>query len=51
VALWFNGYQIGFELLLINALLTFIGLWIISEPAAYTLSSEQNVQVSDTTKA
>jgi Na+/pantothenate symporter len=25
----FNGYQIGFELLLINGLLTFIGLWLI----------------------
>jgi SSS family transporter len=25
----FNGYQIGFELLLINGLLTFFGLWLI----------------------
>lgn len=27
---WFNGYQIGFELLPINGLLTFIGLWMFS---------------------
>ena len=26
----FNGYQIGFELLIINGLLTFIGLWILT---------------------
>ena len=30
---WFNGYQIGVELLLINAALTFLGLYIISKPA------------------
>lgn len=30
---WLNGYQIGFELLLINGLLTFIGLWMISKKA------------------
>ena len=29
-AIWFNGYQIGIELLILNGLLTFIGLWIIS---------------------
>lgn len=28
---WFNGFQIGIELLLINGLLTFIGLWYISK--------------------
>jgi Na+/proline symporter len=27
---WFNGYQVGIELLLINGLLTFAGLWAIS---------------------
>lgn len=27
----FNGYQIGFELLIINGLITFFGLWIISK--------------------
>jgi hypothetical protein len=27
---WFNGYQVGIELLLINGLLTFLGLLSIS---------------------
>ncbi len=27
---WFNGYQFGFELLLLNGALVFIGLWFIS---------------------
>ncbi|MFZ9262309.1 MAG: sodium:solute symporter [Chitinophagaceae bacterium] len=27
----FNGYQIGFEMLLINGILTFIGLWLFSK--------------------
>ncbi|SDS36426.1 sodium:solute symporter [Gramella sp. MAR_2010_147] len=26
---WFNGYQFGFEILLVNAALTFIGLWLL----------------------
>jgi len=26
---WLNGYQIGIELLIINGILTFVGLWII----------------------
>lgn len=26
---WFNGYQIGIELLIVNGLLTFAGLWFI----------------------
>jgi len=30
-AVWFNGYQIGFEMLLINGLLTFLGLLLISK--------------------
>jgi Na+/proline symporter len=30
---WFNGYSIGLELLLINGLITFAGLWLISKPA------------------
>lgn len=29
---WFNGFQIGIELLILNGLLTFIGLWLISKP-------------------
>jgi len=32
-AAWFNGYQIGFEMLLINGLLTFIGLYLFSRKA------------------
>jgi Na+/proline symporter len=27
---WFNGFQIGIELLILNALITFAGLWLIS---------------------
>ena len=30
-AKWFNGYQIGYELLLINGLLTFAGLLLVSK--------------------
>lgn len=30
-ATWFNGYQIGFEMLLINGMLTFLGLMLISK--------------------
>jgi SSS family transporter len=30
-AAWFGGFQIGIELLLINGILTFLGLWAISE--------------------
>ncbi len=29
-ARWFNGFQIGIELLILNALITFAGLWLIS---------------------
>jgi SSS family transporter len=28
---WFNGFQVGIELLILNGLLTFLGLWMISE--------------------
>jgi hypothetical protein len=27
----FNGYRFGFELLIVNGLLTFCGLWLISD--------------------
>ena len=27
---WFGGYKFGFEILILNGLLTFIGLWLIS---------------------
>lgn len=31
---WFNGYKLGFELLILNGLLTLIGLWFIRKRAA-----------------
>jgi Na+/proline symporter len=31
---WFNGYKIGIELLAMNGLLTFIGLWLVRDKAA-----------------
>jgi hypothetical protein len=27
---WFDGYQIGIEILIVNGLITFMGLWIFS---------------------
>jgi hypothetical protein len=30
---WLGGYQIGYELLPLNGLLTFLGLWFIRKPA------------------
>jgi Na+/proline symporter len=33
---WFNGYEIGIELLLINGLLTYLGLFSISKKTALT---------------
>ncbi|MCF2442538.1 sodium:solute symporter [Dyadobacter sp. CY345] len=29
--LWFNGYKFGFERLIINGLITFIGLWLLTD--------------------
>jgi Na+/proline symporter len=31
-AAWFNGYQFGFERLLLNGIFTYLGLWAISQP-------------------
>ncbi|MCE7066515.1 sodium:solute symporter [Dyadobacter sp. CY326] len=31
---WFNGYKFGFERLIINGLITFIGLWLLHDPNA-----------------
>jgi len=31
---WFNGYQFGFEMLIVNGLITFAGLWALSRRAA-----------------
>jgi hypothetical protein len=33
-AAWLGGYQIGYELLPLNGLLTFLGLWLIREKKA-----------------
>jgi len=33
-AAWLRGYQFGFELLMLNGLLTFAGLWFTSQPKA-----------------
>lgn len=37
---WFNGYKFDFELLILNGLLTFIGLYAISKPAEVKPLSE-----------
>ncbi|RIV18428.1 sodium:solute symporter [Fibrisoma montanum] len=29
---WFNGYQFGFERLILNGLFTYLGLWAVSRP-------------------
>ncbi len=31
---WFNGYRFGFEMLILNGLITFAGLWLIRKKAA-----------------
>jgi SSS family transporter len=36
---WLNGYQFGFEILMVNGLLTFIGLALFSQKAGGKLSS------------
>jgi hypothetical protein len=28
---WFNGYMIGIEILLLNGIVTFSGLWLLSD--------------------
>lgn len=35
---WFGGYKIGFERLMLNGVLVFIGLWFISRPKASRLA-------------
>ena len=30
-AVWFNGFKFGYELLLVNGLITFVGLWAVRE--------------------
>ena len=35
---WFNGYKFGFERLIINGLITFIGLWVLTDSKAKKLA-------------
>ncbi|AEA42364.1 sodium:solute symporter [Fluviicola taffensis] len=42
---YLGGYIFGNELLILNGLLTFIGLWIISKKGSNTVSHVQTVQV------
>lgn len=35
---WFNGYKFGFERLIINGLITFIGLWLLTDNRAKKLA-------------
>jgi len=37
---WFNGYQIGIELLIVNGLLTFAGLWFIGHSNGLKVKSK-----------
>ncbi|HPC14691.1 MAG TPA: sodium:solute symporter [Bacteroidales bacterium] len=39
---WLNGYTFGYELLLLNGLLTFFALWIFSESATHNKSIVQH---------
>lgn len=32
-ALWFNGFSFGFFILIVNGMITFMGLWMISSPS------------------
>jgi hypothetical protein len=40
---WFNGFQIGIELLILNALITFGGLWLISEKGTFKKEKKEQV--------
>lgn len=39
IPVWFDGYKVGFELLIINGLITFLGLMLIRRPALQTDSN------------
>lgn len=41
---WLHGYKIGLELIILNALLTFIGLYFISKPASKEELEQGTVQ-------
>ena len=36
IPLWIDGYKLGFELLIINGLITFTGLWLLRKPHSIT---------------
>ncbi len=36
IPLWIEGYKLGFELLIINGLITFTGLWLLRKPHSIT---------------
>ncbi len=36
---WFGGYKFGFELLILNALITFAGLWLITQKKSVSVES------------
>jgi Na+/proline symporter len=38
---WFNGFQIGIELLILNGLLTFLGLCIVSKPSEVPFKTQE----------
>jgi Na+/proline symporter len=38
---WFNGYVFGYEMLILNGFLTFIGLYLLSKPAQLQISLEK----------
>jgi Na+/proline symporter len=42
---WFNGYQVGFELLLINASITIAGLWLTAPKGNSTLVESAGQEV------
>jgi Na+/proline symporter len=44
-ARWFNGYEIGLEILLINGLITFFGLLLISTPETNNEERQENKPV------
>lgn len=44
---WFDGYQIGVELILINGLLTFAGLYLISHKGEKEMVEEKVVMAED----
>ena len=38
---WFNGYQLGFEILVLNGVLTFLGLLLISQKQKFSLAPDR----------